>query len=292
MRSALPKLGFAGIGLMGGPMVGRLLDAGCSVSVWNRSRAKLAPMVERGARAVETPAALTAESDIVMMCLMDADAVETVTFGPSGIAEMRGAGVLVDFSTIPPDKCREFASRLEMANGMSWVDAPVSGGVPGAKAGTLAIMAGGDAESVELVRPTVEILCARFTHMGPVGAGQATKMCNQIIAGCTMVVIAEAVNFAERSGVDARLLTEALKGGFADSLPFQIFAPRMVARDSKEPLGTSNTMLKDLEAVAGIAGENGARLAMTERALDILREIDRRGIGDRDISAIIEFFDR
>ncbi len=292
MNSDLPRIGYIGLGLMGLPMVERLLDAGYRVSVWNRTRSKLDAVIEQGAIAAETPVELAASSDFVFMCLMDANAIEAVLFGPAGVAGASGASIVVDFSTLHPDKCREFATRLEKANGMSLVDAPVSGGVPGAKAGTLAIMAGGEEKSVEAVRPIIENLCARFTHMGPTGAGQSTKLCNQIISGCTMAIVAEAVNFAEKSGVDANILTEALKGGFADSIPFQLFAPRMAARNVENPLGASNTMLKDLNTVADVAGNCGAKLPMTNQALNILRDTDRRGDGDKDISTIIEFFNR
>ncbi len=292
MNTDLPTIGYIGVGLMGRPMVERLLNAGYVTSVWNRSREKLDRVIEKGACAAETPAELADKCDFVFMCLMDENAVEAVLFGPAGVAEAAGSSILVDFSTLNPDKCREFASRLKKANGMSWIDAPVSGGVPGAEAGALAIMAGGDEEKVETVRPVIENLCARFTHMGAIGTGQSTKLCNQIIAGCTMAIIAEAVNFAEKSGVDATILTTALKGGFADSIPFQLFAPRMASRDLDNPLGTSNTMLKDLNTVAEIAGSCGARLPMTDQALNILRDTDKRGDGEKDISVIIEFFNR
>ncbi len=231
MSAEAPRIGYIGVGLMGRPMVDRLLDSGHAVTVWNRSRDKLDPVVAHGAVAAETPAQLAAESDFIFLCLMNAEAVEAVVFGPEGVAQTSEPNILVDFSTLHPETSRLFASRLKDANGMGWVDAPVSGGVPGAEAGTLAIMAGGEEEDIEAVRPVVMNLCARFTRMGGAGAGQSTKMCNQIISGCTMAVVAEAVSFALKSGVDATRLTEALSGGFADSIPFQLFAPRMAAQD-------------------------------------------------------------
>jgi 3-hydroxyisobutyrate dehydrogenase len=284
------RIGYIGVGLMGKPMVDRLLDAGYPVTVWNRSREKLDPVVERGAVAAETPAQLAAASDYVFLCLMDTKAVEAVVFGPDGVAQANGPTVLVDFSTLPPETSRQFTARLKEANGMGWVDAPVSGGVPGAEKGTLAIMAGGDEADIEAVRPVVMNLCARFTRMGDAGAGQSTKMCNQIISGCTMAVVAEAVAFALRSGVDASRLTEALSGGFADSIPFQLFAPRMAAQDFSNPLGATGTMIKDLDAVEDIAGAVAARVPMTESALSIMRHVADRGDADNDISTIIKYF--
>ncbi len=290
MSAESPRIGYIGVGLMGRPMVERLLDSGHAVTVWNRSRDKLNPVVERGAVAAETPAQLAAECDFVFLCLMNAEAVEAVVFGLDGVAQASEPKILVDFSTLHPETSRQFASRLKNANGMGWVDAPVSGGVPGAEAGTLAIMAGGEEADIETVRPVVMNLCSRFTRMGGAGAGQSTKMCNQIISGCTMAVVAEAVSFALKSGVDATRLTEALSGGFADSIPFRLFAPRMAAQDYSNPLGATNTMIKDLDVVENIAEGVDATLPMTSSALSIMRAVAEGGDGESDISTIIKYF--
>jgi 3-hydroxyisobutyrate dehydrogenase len=292
MTDSKPAIGYIGLGLMGQPMVMRLLSAGYRVTVWNRTAEKLSGVLEKGAVAAKTPAALAAESDYVFLCLTNADAAEAVVFGPDGVAGSRRPKALVDFSTIHPDRARELAHRLDESSDIGWIDAPVSGGVPGAEAGTLAIMAGGSEADIEAVRPVIENLSARFTRMGDVGAGLLTKLCNQIISGCTMAIVAEAVNFAEKSGVDAHRLTAALKGGFADSTPFQLFAPRMAGRDFEDPLGTTDTMLKDLVAVADVAAGNSAVVPMTDRALSILRDTSDHGDGDSDISTIIRFFER
>jgi len=290
MSAESPRIGYIGVGLMGRPMVERLLDSDHAVTVWNRSRDKLNPVVERGAVAAETPAQLAAECDFVFLCLMNAEAVEAVVFGLDGVAQASEPKILVDFSTLHPETSRQFASRLKNANGMGWVDAPVSGGVPGAEAGTLAIMAGGEEADIETVRPVVMNLCSRFTRMGGAGAGQSTKMCNQIISGCTMAVVAEAVSFALKSGVDATRLTEALSGGFADSIPFRLFAPRMAAQDYSNPLGATNTMIKDLDVVENIAEGVDATLPMTSSALSIMRAVAEGGDGESDISTIIKYF--
>ncbi len=153
-------------------------------------------------------------------------------------------------------------------------------------------MAGGDEGDIDALRPIMTHLSARFTRMGPVGAGQTTKLCNQIIAGCTISIVAEAVNFAKKSGVDASALTQALKGGFADSIPFQLFAPRMAARNFDNPLGTANTMRKDLKSIVDVAAVRGITIPMVEQALGIYDDMDRCGDGEKDISAIIDYFDR
>ncbi|MFN3259774.1 MAG: NAD(P)-dependent oxidoreductase [Pikeienuella sp.] len=278
------RIGFIGLGLMGAPMAGRLIEAGFPLTVWNRSAEKAAPFAARGAAVAESPAALAAAVDIVMLNLMDAKAVEAVVFGPAGVAEGKGAAILADFGTIPPEATRDFGARLKALNGMDWVDCPVSGGAPGAAAGTLAIMAGGEAAAAERLRPVMAHLSARYTHMGGPGAGQATKLVNQIIAGCTMAVVAEAVAFAERTGVDPALLTGALAGGFADSRPFQIFAPRMAARTYDPPLGATDTMIKDLAEVE----RAGGALPMVSAALAAMRASSAAGDGERDIAAIVE----
>jgi 3-hydroxyisobutyrate dehydrogenase len=265
-------LGYLGLGLMGTPMTRRLLRAGYDVSVWNRSEGKVAPLVEAGAKRADTPHHLFANSDIVFMCVTDAAAVEEVIFGPEGFAAAPGAGKLVvDFSSIHPDAARELAARLKAANGAGWIDAPVSGGTKGAEEGTLAIMAGGESADIERARPYVLAMARRFTHMGPTGAGQTTKLCNQVIVGCAMAVLAEATRLASNAGIDASRLPEALAGGFADSIPLQLFVPRMVQGIHSPPLGHIATMLKDLDTVADVAQATSTPVPMATLAGQIFR---------------------
>lgn len=287
-----PRLGYAGIGLMGEPMSLRLLQAGYALSVWNRSRAKLAKVVEAGAAEAATPADLARESDIVMMCLTDGKAVEHVVFGPDGIAKGGHEGaILIDFSSMDPDATRGFARRLREEAGMGWIDAPVSGGPPGAAAGTLAIMCGGEAADVERARPVVAHVGQRFTHMGPSGAGQTTKLCNQIISACQLAAIAEAVRLAEGAGVDASRLPEALKGGFADSIPLQLFAPRMAARSFEPPIGHVHTLLKDLDNAGAEARKVGAPGPMASTARELLRQMQARGLNEACATSLIRLYD-
>ncbi|MGD9862861.1 MAG: NAD(P)-dependent oxidoreductase [Pseudodonghicola sp.] len=281
-----PRLGYLGTGLMGGPMVLNLLKAGYEVTVWNRTPSKCDAAVAAGARRADSPADLARQSDVVMACLTNAAAVEAVLFGASGVAEVTGPGLFIDFSSMDPALTREFGDRLRAANGMGWVDAPVSGGTPAATAGTLTIMAGGTAEDVARAEPLLAPLAQRVTHMGPAGAGQMTKLVNQIVAGCTMAVVAEAVNFARSAGVDATRLTEALAGGFADSKPFQLLAPRMAAENFENPLGTVAMMLKDLDTVAEV-GAGRATLPMTDSARALMRATCDRGHAGDDISTIV-----
>jgi len=285
-----PVLAYIGLGLMGLPMTRRLLAAGYAVHVWNRSPEKLAPAVDAGAIPAASPCAAADAADIVLMCLFDAGAVETVVFGPEGIASAGGAGkVLVDHASIRPDKTREFAARLRATNGMDWIDAPVSGGVKGATEGTLAIMCGGASTAFERAHPVMASYAANVSLMGPCGSGQVTKLCNQVICGTTMVVIAEAVRLAQNAGVDARLLTRALAGGFADSKPLQILVPRMIDRPEAS-IGAADTMLKDLDTAVDLGRETGTPLPVAGLAAQLLRTLAAQGKGGEEISAIIDLY--
>jgi 3-hydroxyisobutyrate dehydrogenase len=266
------KLGYLGLGMMGFPMTRRLLSAGHEVSVWNRSAAKARALIEAGAKLAANPREVAESASIIFMCVTDAAAVEDVMFGRDGIAAARGDGKLVvDFSSIHPDKARAIAVRLKAANGMGWIDAPVSGGTKGAEEGSLAVMAGGEAADIERVRPYVLVMARRLTHMGPTGAGQMTKLCNQVIVGCAMAVLAEATRLAVNSGIDAGKLPEALAGGFADSIPLQLFVPRMVQGIHSPPLGHIATLLKDLDTVGEVAHDTSTPVPMASLAAQLFR---------------------
>lgn len=288
---SLPRIAFAGIGLMGLPMTRRLLAAGFPLTVWNRTPDKCTPLLELGARRAETPAELCAEADILMLCLADTAVVREVVFGPGGVVEGARAGqVLVDFSSLEPAATREMAAELERRTGVHWIDAPVSGGTPGAEAGTLAIMAGGREENVERVRPVLAHLGQRLTRMGEVGAGQVTKVCNQMIVACNALVIAEVVALAEKAGVDASLLAPALAGGFADSRPLQILAPQM-AESCFEPVKWHvRTLLKDLDTATRLSREEGSATPMSGLAAQLMRLHGSQGNLARDPATLIELY--
>jgi len=270
--SKTERLGYLGLGMMGIPMAQRLVSAGFEVAVWNRSADKAKALVEAGAKLAADPRSVAESASIIFMCVTDAGAVEDVVFGTNGFASVSGAGKLVvDFSSIHPDAARDIAGRLKAANGMAWIDAPVSGGTKGAEEGTLAVMAGGEAADIARVRPYVAAMARRLTHMGPIGAGQTTKLCNQVIVGCAMAVLAEATRLASNAGIDAGKLPEALAGGFADSIPLQLFVPRMVQGIHSPPLGHIATMLKDLDTVADVAQATSTPVPMATLAGQIFR---------------------
>jgi 3-hydroxyisobutyrate dehydrogenase len=274
-------------------MCKRLLAAGYPLTVWNRSPEKCADLVAAGARLATTPAELCQYADVVMLCLADTAVVREVVFGENGVASGARAGqLLVDFSSIEPGATREMAAELAALNGMSWLDTPVSGGTPGAEAGTLAIMVGGAAQDLARVQQVLLTLGQRVTHMGPVGAGQVTKACNQMIVACNALVIAEVVALAEQSGVDARLIAEALAGGFADSKPLQILAPQM-AESRFEPIKWHvRTLLKDLDTAVKFSREQGSATPISGLAAQLMRLHGSQGYLQKDPATLVQLYRR
>ncbi|WP_369958946.1 NAD(P)-dependent oxidoreductase [Pseudomonas benzenivorans] len=291
MTASLPAIAFAGIGLMGLPMTRRLLAAGYPLRVWNRSPDKCAPLLEQGAGLAQTPAQLCDGAEVVLLCLADTAVVREVVFGPGGIVEgARPGQLLVDLSSLEPAATREMAAELEARTGMRWVDAPVSGGTAGAEAGSLAIMAGGREADVERVRPILGHLGQRLTRMGEVGAGQVTKACNQMLVACNALVIAEAVALAERAGVDAGLIAQALAGGFADSKPLQILAPQMAASQFEPVKWHVRTLLKDLDTAVRLSGETGSAAPLSGLAAQLMRLHGSQGNLERDPATLVELY--
>ena len=289
MQSAAHRLGFVGIGLMGKPLTLRLLAAGFSVNVWNRNPEKLAPVVDAGARPCAHVAELVAESDVVILCLADTAVVSSVV--QSQIMDSGSADkLLIDLSSIHPETTRDLAGRLRERCGMRWVDAPVSGGTAGAEQGTLAIMAGGDSEDIAIAREVLKPLYARLTHMGPVGSGQTTKICNQMIVSCNVLVIAEMMALAQRAGVDAAKIPEALAGGFADSRPLQIVGPEMADARFEPVKWRVKTLLKDLNLAVDLAAEQGSAIPMSGLAAHLMQLHGSRGFLEQDPSTLIKLY--
>lgn len=273
-------------------MVRCLLRAGHGVRVWNRSPGPVQALVAEGAIACASPRELADQCAWVALCLFDAHAVEAVVFGERGLAESSRLAILIDHSTIPPDATREFSARLARAGEAVWLDAPVSGGTAGAAAGTLAVMAGGPPEPLAAVTPLLMAYAQRVTPMGPVGAGQVAKLCNQAIVATTIAAIAESVALARDAGVDAARLPEALAGGWADSTLLQGFVPRMLAQSAPPPGATLDTILKDVDAVAALAQRQGNAMPVAVAAGQGYRLASRHGMGAQDASQLIRLYDR
>jgi 3-hydroxyisobutyrate dehydrogenase-like beta-hydroxyacid dehydrogenase len=275
------NLGYVGVGLMGGPMVRRLASLGWKVSAYDS-------VPERSAVSSLSEAARGA--DVVLLNLPTNEAVEQVLFAKGGLAQcMRAPQLLVDFSTIPVDACRSHAARLAQATGCRWVDAPVSGGPPAAEAGSLTVMAGGEAADLQRIAPLMRDIAGRCTHMGAVGAGLAAKMINQLIVGVGHAMLAEAVALCEKAGIDAARIPECLVGGYADSNVMKAYWPRMVARDFA-PRGYVRQLLKDLEMVSAWAESMESRTPMLGGALAAYRELKKQGHSELDTSAVVKLY--
>jgi 3-hydroxyisobutyrate dehydrogenase-like beta-hydroxyacid dehydrogenase len=281
------KFGYVGIGLMGLPMTRRLLSKGHSVIAYDIVPGKAQAS---GAKAADSPAGVCAGVDAVLLNLPTNEAVEEAVFGEKGVATALKS-VVVDFSTIKVDNGKRFSSSLKEKTRCNWVDAPVSGGPPAAASGSLTVMAGGEQADIERLAPLWQDVAARFTHMGPVGAGLAAKMINQLIVGCGNAVLAEACALAEAAGIDAARIPSCLAGGHADSILMQQIYPRMAGRDFA-PRGYARQMLKDLEMVNELAGKLHAPTPMMGEALSLYRLLVHRGHSEVDTSGIFKLYDK
>jgi 3-hydroxyisobutyrate dehydrogenase len=273
---------------MGIQLVRRILAAGFDVRVWNRTAAKADELVVAGATRANTAGDACDDADVVCVCVSDAEAVEDCVFSATGVASARRPPpVLVDFSTVGPEATGRFATRLAAACGTAWIDAPVSGGPTGAAAGKLVIFAGGDAALVARLQPLFACVSQRVTHFGASGNGQAAKVCNQVIVAITLAAIAEALTLAEAASLDPERLVDALTGGYADSIPLQIFGRRMARRQFEPKLGELALMAKDLGLAAQLAGSEARRFPLVEAATAVYGAATRHGLATEDLSRLI-----
>lgn len=280
----MTTIGFIGLGTMGRPMVERLLEAGYRLQI-NRVKSASQYLVDRGALATDTPAAAARGADIVILMVPDTVDVETVLFGPDGAASGLAPGaLLIDMSSIAPVATRAFAERIKGA-GAHYLDAPVSGGEVGAKAGTLTVMAGGDASDFERARPIFDILGNTITHVGPVGCGQVVKVANQIIVGLTIECVGEAFLLAERAGVDLGTLRTALLGGFAQSRILELHGQRMIEA-AFDPGFALRLHRKDLNIALETARNLDIALPNTAATVQLMNAALARGLGEQDHSVL------
>jgi len=290
MDNDKPRVGCIGAGVLGSAIMHRLIERGFAPLLWNRDRSKLAPLLKAGAAEAPTPAELTRASTFVITCLSDGAAIEHIVFGDKGVAQEGSADkVLIDMSTCAAAHTQDMASRLAKNCGMAWLDAPISGGAPAALEGRMAVMIGGREDVFERARPVWDALAGRATLMGPNGAGQATKMINQVLVGTGLAVLAEACAFAERAGIDAAKIPQALSGGRADSKQLQEMFPKMVKSDFSIT-GRAALMLKDLELIHDLARHVGAPMPVTAGVTESFRKMVADGLGDRDNTEMINFY--
>lgn len=284
------RIGYVGIGLMGLPMARRLLERGYTVTVCDIDASRTAAARDAGAAVARSPADAARGKDVVLLNLPTTEAVEQVAFGDEGVASaLAPPQIVVDFSTVKVEQGRALAAQLRQQTGCGWVDAPVSGGPPAAAAGTLTVMAGGDAADIERVRALMADIAGQFTWMGPSGSGLVAKMINQLIVGCGHAVMAEAVVLAESAGIDAARIPECLAGGYADSSMLQKLYPRIVARDFA-PQGYARQMLKDLEMLSAYGGGLKSPMPMAGQALSLYRMLVHLGHAELDTAAIYKLY--
>jgi 3-hydroxyisobutyrate dehydrogenase len=279
------RVGFVGLGTMGGAMAANAARAGFEVSAWNRTPGRAAELADLGVSMAANPSAVAAASEIVITIVSDTPDVEAVLFGPEGVADGAAAGSLViDMSTISPSATRDFAQRLAQTD-VAMLDAPVSGGSEGAKKGTLSIFVGGEAADLERARPVLESLGTTITHVGPIGAGQAVKAVNQVILAGTYLGVAEGVVLALKSGLDVEQVVGALSGGAAQSWVLTNRSGRMHENDY--PLGFKVALhRKDLDIALELAGQVGAVLPVSALAAQLETGLIAGGHADDDVSAL------
>jgi len=281
------RIGFIGLGIMGSGMARNLVDKGHDVVVWNRTREKMAPLVDAGATAAGSPAEVATEAPVVLICVSDTPDVDEVVTGEGGIVEGLQAGSLVvDHSTISPATTKRLAEAVG-AKGASWLDAPVSGGSEGAQQGTLSIMVGGDGDQLRRVHPYLEAYGTTITHVGPVGAGQGVKLVNQILVVVTQLAVSEALLFAEAGDLDLARTLDAVKGGAAGSWMLANRGPQMIVRDWR-PGFTIDLQEKDLRLVLEAADQLAVPLPGTALVFQLYRALQSRGLGAEGNHALVK----
>lgn len=291
MAEGKPVVGFIGLGIMGRPMARNLLNAGFPLMVWNRTKSKSDDLVAEGARWAETPASLAREASVVIIMVTDSPDVEQVVLGSGGVIEgIRPDSVVIDMSTISPKVERAIGRRLA-GKEVAYLDAPVSGGSWGAIQGTLAIMVGGDQSVFQRVRPVFEAMGKSITYTGGSGAGQVTKLVNQILVAVTLGGVAEALVFASRAGADLLQTIEAVKGGAAGSWQLANLGPRIVAGDLA-PGFMINLQLKDLRLILEMAQELALPLPMTALVMQLYRAAVADGKGECGTQAVATVLER
>jgi 2-hydroxy-3-oxopropionate reductase len=290
MTSGEP-VGFVGLGVMGRPMARNLVRAGRRVVVWNRSPEPAAELAAAGATVARTPAELAAAAPVVLTMLPDLPQVEEVLQGDGGLLAGMGRGsVLVVMGTVSPVGVRDLGARLEPA-GVALVDAPVSGGDVGAEQGTLAIMVGGDPRDVARVRPLLEAMGTTVDHLGPLGAGQLAKACNQIVVAATLTALSEALVLARKGGLDAGRVFAVLAGGLAGSRVLEVKGPKLLGGDFR-PGGAAAFQYKDLGFALAAARAEGVALPLTALVDQVYGAAVQQGFGDDDHSVVVRVIER
>lgn len=285
------RVGFVGLGIMGRPMALNLLKAGHPLTVWARRAASMAPLLEAGASAASDPADVAAQADVVFSMVADAPDVREVMLGPKGVvAGVHPELIAVDMSTIPPAAARSIGSDLA-ERGVSFLDAPVSGGEVGAIGGTLSIMVGGDRTAFDQVQPLLAAMGKNIVYIGGSGTGQVAKAANQILTGVGVLAVAEAMAFARKNDADPARVREALMGGFAGSKILENHGQRMLDRNFK-PGFKSWMHEKDMNIVMQTAHELGLYLPAAAATAQMYKAMVGSGMGEEDSIAVLKLLEK
>jgi len=289
----MKKVGYIGLGIMGSAMAKNLLDAGYEVVVWNRTKSKADALVDAGATWAESPAAVAERVPLVCVNVTDTPDVEQVIFGPRGIVEGNPGDtadfIIVDHSTISPEATRQFAKRLD-EHSVTLVDAPVSGGDVGAKKGTLSVMVGGPDAAFEKCKPMFDVVGGSITHCGPVGAGQATKACNQILCAVNLVAVCESMALAQREGLDLEKMLAVTTAGAGGSWALENLGKQIAAGDM-DPGFMVDLINKDLKIVRRAGELRDLPLPGTNLAAELLRAASKIGHGKSGTQALSRVFE-
>ncbi len=278
-----------GAGAMGGAIGARLCRMGTPLTVFDLDPAKVAALTALGARAAASAAAAAEGARAVILSLNAPRIVRAAVFGPGGVAAGAAPGTLViDMSSIDPEATRALAAEAA-ARGLAWVDSPLSGGIPKAELGELTLMQGGAEADVAAAQAILAPVASTQTRMGGPGAGQTTKLINQVLCGLNFLAVAEATALAEAAGVDAARIPQALKGGRADSAILQEYLPRFAARDYRRT-GRIDNMVKDLDGALALARQGGTPMPLTALCAEVHRMLTAAGLGGEDQAALMEFF--
>jgi 3-hydroxyisobutyrate dehydrogenase len=286
-KTPIARLAFIGLGIMGKPMAGHLLAAGYELTIHTRSKAKADELIAKGAKSADTPAAAAAGADVVLICVTDTPDVKAVLLGEHGVIHSARPGMIViDHSTISPDETKKFAAELA-GHGTHLLDAPVSGGDVGARNATLSIMVGGDASAFDCAQPILQKMGKTITHCGPSGAGQLTKLVNQVLVSVTNLAVCEALTLATAGGLDPLKTITAVAGGAAGSWQLSNLGPRMVAGDFA-PGFMIDLQHKDLRLVLEAAATARVKLPTAEHVTGLFAEAQKDGRGRQGTQALFE----
>lgn len=283
------SLALVGAGAMGGAIGARLLAMGHRLAVFDLDPEKVAALCAKGATSAPTAAEAARGAGAVILSLNAPHIVRAAVFGTGGVAEGAAAGTLViDMSSIDPGATRALAAEAA-ERGLAWVDSPLSGGIPKVATGELTLMQGGDAGAVARAQAILSSVAANQTHMGPAGAGQTTKLINQVLCGLNFLAVAEATALAEAAGVAAEKIPQALRGGRADSALLQEYMPRFAARDYRRT-GRIDNMVKDLDGALAVARASQTSMPLTALCAEVHRMLTAAGLGGEDQAALMEYF--